>query len=471
MSTLEAGAAAVTIEVPDGCDVSGFCLRGLPEGIHEPPQIAALLVADGEREAAVLACDVLGLRTDTARGLRAALSERDGVPADAILLACSHSHALPTLDRDFKLGGLQDEWTEANEEYAARFLDAMGEALAAARAALRPARIGAASGQSSIGVNRRFELPDGKMIIGRNPDGYVDRTVSVVRIDGQDGVPIASLVGFGCHPITLGPEANVVSADYPAAVRHVVEGATGAPCLFLQGAVGDVTVVDGMGGDPAIADRLGRVLGHEAAKVWEEIEPRNIEVRYELVRSFNTIQSMLKEQRPDPPAHVAARLEAIDVPLHDAPSADVALAVIARVEREIEQARADGETEGRLNIRRIERRWATRAFEAAREGRSDRAAADVQVLAINDIRLVALPVEPLSRTAAILRETVGPGAICVGCANGPIGYMPLPEHYPEGGYEVSSYCRTYGLPGPLAPGASGLILATAARLAREAAAA
>jgi hypothetical protein len=61
--------------------------------------------------------------------------------------------------------------------------------------------------------------------------------------------------------------------------------------------------------------------------------------------------------------------------------------------------------------------------------------------------------------------------VCVGCANGPVGYMALPEHFPEGGYEVDAYCRTFGLPGPLAPGASDLILDTAARLAREAAAA
>jgi hypothetical protein len=45
--------------------------------------------------------------------------------------------------------------------------------------------------------------------------------------------------------------------------------------------------------------------------------------------------------------------------------------------------------------------------------------------------------------------------------------MPLAEHFAEGGYEVSSYSRTYGLPGPLAPDAADLILDTAARLARE----
>jgi neutral ceramidase len=442
----------------------------MPAAVHEPPRITALLVSDGEREAAVLACDLLGMRTETARRLRAAAAESSGVDADAIMLACSHSHALPTLDRDFKLGGLQEEWTAANERYAERFAAAIDDALAGARAGLRPARLGTGTGQSGIGVNRRLRLPEGDIIIGRNPDGYVDRTVSVARIDGQDGTAIASLVGFGCHPITLGPEANVVSADYPAAMRHVVEGATGAPCLFLQGAEGDVTVVDGMGGDPAIADRLGRILGHEAAKVWEEIEPRNVEVSYELVRSFNTIQSMHKEVRPDPPARVGARLEAIDIPLHQAPSAEAAEAVIARVEREIEKARADGENEGQLNIRRIERRWAQRALAAAHEGRSDRTPADVQVLAINDLILVGLPVEPLSRTAAILRETIGPAAVCVGCANGPVGYMALPEHFPEGGYEVEAYSRTFGLPGPLAPGASDLILDTAARLAREAAA-
>jgi hypothetical protein len=54
-----------------------------------------------------------------------------------------------------------------------------------------------------INVNRRFRAPDGRMVVGRNWDGPVDRTVRVVRIDGLDEKPVATIVHYACHPTTM----------------------------------------------------------------------------------------------------------------------------------------------------------------------------------------------------------------------------------------------------------------------------
>ena len=57
---------------------------------------------------------------------------------------------------------------------------------------------------------------------------------------------------------------TLISPDYIGAMREVVERDTGAPCLFLQGASGELGPREGFVGDIAVADRNGRELGYAA---------------------------------------------------------------------------------------------------------------------------------------------------------------------------------------------------------------
>jgi hypothetical protein len=78
-------------------------------------------------------------------------------------------------------------------------------------------------------------------------------------------------VNYACHPTTLAWENTLISPDFPGAMREVVEGATGVPCLFLQGASGDLGPREGFVGDVTVADRNGRQLGHAALATLETL--------------------------------------------------------------------------------------------------------------------------------------------------------------------------------------------------------
>ena len=82
--------------------------------------------------------------------------------------------------------------------------------------------------------------PDGRAAVGLNPDGVADPTLTVVRLDGEDDRPVATIVHYACHPIILGPDNTYVTPEYPGIVKRVVEAALGGHCLFVQGACGDV---------------------------------------------------------------------------------------------------------------------------------------------------------------------------------------------------------------------------------------
>src|SRR5262249_32278540 len=84
---------------------------------------------------------------------------------------------------------------------------------------------------------------------------------------------LATFVNYACHPTTLAWENRLISPDFPGAMREVVERVIPAPCIFLQGASGDLGPREGFSGDPALADRNGRQLGYAALAALEALPP------------------------------------------------------------------------------------------------------------------------------------------------------------------------------------------------------
>ena len=147
-----------------------------------------------------------------------------------------------------------------------------------ARANVAPCRLGFGQGEVRIGINRRERRADGQIILGQNPSGPVDPRVAVLRIDGVDGSPLAAVLNYACHPVSLGSQCTEISADFPGMARRLVEEQTGAMCLFLQGATGNINPLL-MGWDWTHLARLGLPLGAEAVRIyWNAVpstEPTN----------------------------------------------------------------------------------------------------------------------------------------------------------------------------------------------------
>ena len=57
-----------------------------------------------------------------------------------------------------------------------------------------------------------------------------------------DGRILGFVGNFTCHPTIMG--GGELSADYPGAWSDLMERVTGAPLVFLNGAMGDVTQVN-----------------------------------------------------------------------------------------------------------------------------------------------------------------------------------------------------------------------------------
>src|SRR5690606_35310648 len=110
---------------------------------------------------------------------------------------------------------------------------------------LSDVRIGVIRTKADVALNRR------------TPGGIVDPEVLAIVLEGADGKRLATICNYACHPVVLGHENNGISADYPGYLSSLIEKETGAPCLYLNGACGDINPVDAHYADPAVARKVG----------------------------------------------------------------------------------------------------------------------------------------------------------------------------------------------------------------------
>jgi hypothetical protein len=150
-----------------------------------------------------------------------------------------------------------------------------------ASAGRQPATITYGHGRCDLAANRDyFDEERQQFVCGYNPTGPADDTVLAVKISGEGGGVLATVVNYACHPTTLAWQNTLIGPDYVGALRETMEQHTGAPCLFLQGASGDVGPREGFVGDPGIADRNGRQLGYAALAALESLPKPGTQFAY-----------------------------------------------------------------------------------------------------------------------------------------------------------------------------------------------
>jgi neutral ceramidase len=230
--------------------------NALSTGVLEPLMAKAIVIeAGGERLAIV--------GTDIGRGPTPAMMKqiREAVAAKAkvgtVLIAGSHSHHGPVIELTDEPGLGKGTYDDA-VAYAKQLPVLLTEAIVEAASNLQPAKLGVAKANVKRNRNRHT----------KQPVRPTDPMLAVIRFDALDGKPIAVLVNFAAHPVTLPGDLLKFSPDYPGHLQARVEEELGTNCVFMQGASGDLSPDRG----DLDTKGFGRALGDDAISLAKSIE-------------------------------------------------------------------------------------------------------------------------------------------------------------------------------------------------------
>ncbi len=307
---------------------------------------------------------------------------------------------------------------------------ALDEALARQRPAVLAFGIGADPGVSR---NRR------------HPGGLTDASLPVLVVTGQDGAPIAHLVSYACHPVVLGADNTLWTADYPHYVRDELERQNpGTTALFLTGCAGDlntghtahgsITTAANPSRTFAEAERIGRLIADRASSA------RNTTLPHGHAQALDMqVRLDFERNEPAPPAVLAAEW----------------------------RREAEGAAPGRRALLESWIGWAETLALLPLEPHMAR----VSVLGWGPLTLAALPGEIFAETGIALRQSIeavtGGPAIVIAYADECLGYIPPASEYPHGGYEVTEAHRYYGARAAYAPGCAERLADAAQGLAQR----
>jgi hypothetical protein len=241
-------------------------------GVHKP-LLATLLwlePAEGDegRSLCIVSLDHCILDRPDIELMERSIADAIGIRPGQTLITLSHTHAagLMSRSRADQPGG------DLIEPYLNGVATQLGRLAAQAIEHRQPAAIVYGQGRCNLAAHRDFFDPQSqKFVCGLNPEGPADDALLVGRITVEGGRLIGTLVNYACHPTTLAWQNTLISPDYIGTLRETVEAAFPAPCLFLQGASGDLGPREGYVGDTAVADRNGRQVGFAALAALESL--------------------------------------------------------------------------------------------------------------------------------------------------------------------------------------------------------
>ncbi|MEQ1850190.1 MAG: hypothetical protein ABMA01_01225 [Chthoniobacteraceae bacterium] len=237
--------------------------------VNDPLYAKALVVKGDATTVVLITIDAVAIgeigriKSDFLAKVREQLQKELGIAPASVVINASHCHGVVRADTgQLVLRAVREAWQ-----------------------AMVPVKTGAGTGQETrISENRRLKMKDGSEVDMRRayslpPDedvaavGPIDPQIGLLRLDREDGGPLAVLYNFACHPIMNPPSAGN-SADFPGFASRVIEESLGGGALafFVQGCGGDINPVRYKTVQhPPAAEPLGNMLGVTVVQAWKQI--------------------------------------------------------------------------------------------------------------------------------------------------------------------------------------------------------
>ncbi|MBR7111144.1 MAG: hypothetical protein IKC83_04640 [Clostridia bacterium] len=429
---LLAGFGRVNITPPIGIGLAGYFQVRISDGILDELESNALALSTGDKEVIMIAVDNIGFEIPIMDKIRADVSERVGLPEDAVFVHCTHTHTgpRPTLSQE-ATDDASRELAELLSDYTKVFIRKVVDSAVLAHNDLAPAKMGyGVSRAERVAFIRRYRMKDGSVRTNpgvNNPDivepiGVLDDSVNVIRFKRETDDLV--FVNFANHPDTVG--GNKISGDWPTLTRSVVEKAIdNTKCIFFNGAQGDVNHVnvhpvggdfngmfndfDGCSRGYAHTLHIARVVAGAVLKVYDKVEYKDVD-KIGYVQKLYDIPSNKPTQDEMPLARQI-------VEYHDA-GRDEELPYKGMM---LTTMLADARRKIRL------------------ENGPDLFTMRMSAVSIGNIGIVGVPGEPFNGIGVGIKEAEGWDLIVPCCiVNGRNGYFPMKNAYDEGGYEAAT---------------------------------
>ena len=425
---LTAGVARTCLTPFWGVELTGwgYYIERRWQRVHDDLHATALVVDDGRHQVVLLTLDLMVVDAGFTQRTRTRIQQETGLPAESILVTCSHSHNAPAAGGLLGVG----ECDPVYEDWASR------QAATAAILAWNtrePARL--STGQGEL-VGHTWNRT--------RPGGAVDGTVTTLKVETREGCPLAFVVNFGAHPtVSTDWRPYGVSRDLPGEVCDLIEQALpGVTAMYVQGACGDVNF---------LREYIGQERYHEPARLLAavalESQVESTSMHSEQVAfACETVRLPTRRWLPveihTDRDEARRRLETLDTSHW---RETIGRSMTNHPDDMVKRHGGD-EVKAVMAMARFHMEWTDKIL-VDLETRPEFLETEVQTLRIGDLFITANSSEFFTPFALDVRRRAAVPALMVACySNGRIGYLPDAHDIQArsyAGYQSPKYCNQF----------------------------
>lgn len=388
----------------------GACIYGYrpnvhSESVHDNLSAAVFAFKCENVMSIMISATVCLIKTEIADELRKIISEENNIGINNIVIASTHTHSGPALQDQSGWGNLDEEY------YNNIFKPAVLKATADALASLEEVKVGFATGDSLVGVNRRELNLKNNIFLGQKPWGPFDPKMTVISFKNNKDEVVANIIHYGAHQTAAG-DLTVISRDWSGIMTDAVEAESGGITVFFNGPEGDVGPRLSNGktaGGMSYVEEIGQVAANDALRIYRNIS------------SYDDID-------------------------FDVNATDVCIPLVPRIPYQEavkafeELTPGDGVNVGKLQYEHC--RWVKESYE---NGYVEKKCKFINQVAIKigKVVFISFPYELFTEIGMrIDKEFPGYEILSLSNANGSEGYFPTRDQICLGGYEITMFKYT-----------------------------
>ncbi|MFZ4261263.1 hypothetical protein ACFRAE_04425 [Sphingobacterium sp. HJSM2_6] len=398
----------------------GASTKDNSKGIHMPLELTCMTIQSRKDASPII---FLGMdlgwwkSKEDEMNFRGGIAAALGIPVNQIFGCLSHTHSGPSIwsENKNKPGG------EYILPYLAQLKQVAITAIKQSLVTAEDAIIDWMYGDCSLARNRDlYYQKEARYVVGYNPEMDADKTILVGRLSNLKGQLKSLIINYACHPTTLAWENELLSPDFIGPMRKLIEEELKVPCLFLQGASGDLSPIEQYTGDLQIVERHGKQLGYAALAVLMNMPQSSHKLYFEGVKESGAPLGIWKARESINLNHVHSKVFQVLLPIKVYPS-------VQELELKI-QASSD-----RNEIEKLNRLKGSSAMYY----QQSHIEISVWICVIGEFIFIGQSFEAYSKYQEELRKSFPNYKIAVvNFVNGPGGYIANEEYYDEQIYSV-----------------------------------
>lgn len=226
--------------------------------------VSMLAMDDGKHTALILGFDLIGMDEELIDRIRHEAAQALGTPEEFVILSCTHTHEGP------HTRSLAEHPEVFNVPYVEQLMVWVLEGIEKLKNAFIEVDTFFYSMKVDANTNRRFERRDNTTKFFPHcrdmealAEGFKDQELGLLLFfEKGTRLPVEVLVNYAAHPLAThapGLGSHTLSPDYPGYLRQFIKYESGADCIFLSGAAGDMFPKESEMGQGA-AERMAKQL-------------------------------------------------------------------------------------------------------------------------------------------------------------------------------------------------------------------